>query len=36
MLEEERTLERFNYGGIALPKFSLNRAADFIKRLLPG
>jgi cell division protein FtsA len=36
MLEEERTLERYNYGGIALPRFSLNRAADFIKRLLPG
>jgi cell division protein FtsA len=36
ILEEERTPERFRYGGIALPRFSLNRAADFIKRLLPG
>ena len=36
MLEEERAPDGYRYGGISLPKFSLDRAADFLKRLLPG
>lgn len=36
MLEEERALEGYSYGGMSLPRFSLGRAAEFFKRLLPG
>ncbi len=36
ILEEEAGLESFSYGGITLPKLSLEKATDFLKRLLPG
>ena len=36
ILEEEAGLESFHYGRIALPKLSLERATEFLKRLLPG
>lgn len=36
ILEEEAGLESFHYGGITLPKLSLERATEFFKRLLPG
>ena len=36
ILEEEAGLESFHYGGITLPKFSLEKATEFLKRLLPG
>jgi cell division protein FtsA len=36
ILDEEAGLENFTYGGITLPKLSLERATDFFKRLLPG
>jgi cell division protein FtsA len=35
LLEEERAFDGYR-GGIPLPRFSLGRAADFIRRLLPG
>ena len=35
LLEEERAYDGYR-GGIPLPKFSLGRAAEFIRRLLPG
>lgn len=36
ILEEEAGMESFTYGGITLPKLSLERATEFLKRLLPG
>lgn len=36
ILDEEAGIESFQYAGITLPKLSLDRATEFIKRLLPG
>jgi cell division protein FtsA len=36
ILEEEAGLENLHYGGIALPKLSLEKATEFLKRLMPG
>ncbi len=36
ILDEEAGLESFSYGGITLPKFSIEKATEFLKRLLPG
>ncbi len=36
MLEDEKAIERIGYRGLTLPRFSLDRATEFIKRLLPG
>jgi cell division protein FtsA len=34
--DEQQVQEGFSYGSIPLPKFSIDRAADFLRRLLPG
>jgi cell division protein FtsA len=36
ILEEQDELDAYGYGGLHLPKFSLGRAAEFLRRLLPG
>lgn len=36
MQEEQMASEGYGYGGIPLPRFSLRRAADLLRRLLPG
>lgn len=36
MLEEQRALEGYGFSGLTLPRFSLGRAAEFLRRLLPG
>lgn len=34
--DEQQRQEGFSYGSIHLPKFSIDRAANFLRRLLPG
>jgi cell division protein FtsA len=36
MLEEQQELDTYGYGGLHLPKLSFGRAAEFLRRLLPG
>jgi cell division protein FtsA len=34
--EEQHAMDGYSYRGFTIPRLSIGRAADFLKRLLPG